>query len=163
GIERFIQHQKAKPVAGIKKRSRRRVMSRSYRIVTRRLKQLDSALLGTVERRRPERSVVMVDAAARELHRLAVQNETLFRRPCKRPDTKGGYHLIDNFAVFLHLRDGAVQNRRIRRPESRIGYRSLLRRFGLVPCADRQLRLCGSNFVPSLVKQCGLDSHPGLA
>jgi hypothetical protein len=74
--------------------------------------QLYFALLCAVERRSSKRPVVVVDAAAGEFDRLAVQKQALFCRPRERSDPEGREHFIDNPAVLQHSRDYAVQNRR---------------------------------------------------
>ena len=99
-IESFVQHQNPQPVAGIQKRRRGRIVRRSHRVESGRLQQLYSALLGAVECRRSQRSVVVVDAAAREFDRLAVQQKPLLRRPRKRSNAEGRFHLIQQLPFF---------------------------------------------------------------
>ena len=79
GIEGLVEHQQAKPVAGVQKSGRRRIVRRSHRVIAGRLEQFHPALLGAIKRGGPQRAVVMMDAATCELDRLAVQQQTLSR------------------------------------------------------------------------------------
>src|SRR5437763_11395777 len=88
-IKRFIENQKTEPVACIQKRRGGWVVGCSHRVVTGSLEQLNPALLSTVKRRGPERTVVVVDAATREFDGVAVQQQSFFCRPRERPNTKG--------------------------------------------------------------------------
>ncbi len=119
-VERLVENQQADPVAGIQKCGARRIVRSPHRTVSRRLQQFHSALFGAVECCRTQRPVVVVNAAARQLHRLAVQKQSLFRGPRERSNSEGGFHLVDDFAVFSHLGDGAIHCGRTGRPQIRV-------------------------------------------
>ena len=131
-------------------------MRRSHRVEPGRFQQLDSALLCPVERRRPKRSVIVVDTPAGQLDRPSVQQQSVFRRPRQSADTKRRHSLIHYFAVLEQLRDSPVEPRSVGRPKRRIGDGDFLARFGVGSPRDCQPRLRAPDRLVGLVHEGGL-------
>lgn len=67
-VKGLVQHQHAQPVAGIQKNGGGGIVAGADRVVAIRFHELNSAFFGAVNRRRAERAVVMMYAAAAQLH-----------------------------------------------------------------------------------------------
>ena len=86
-------------VAGVEHRPAHRVVRAADGVEAGRLQQLDPALLGAVDGGRAERSVVVVDARAAEVDRLAVDAEAPVGRRgrgsgCRRSSSSSSMHLV---------------------------------------------------------------------
>ena len=79
GVKGFVDHQHAQAVAGIQQGRGGRVVRGADGVVPGGFEQLDLALLGAVVAGRAQRAVVVVDAAALQLQRHAVQAQAVFR------------------------------------------------------------------------------------
>ena len=152
-VERLIENQQAEAVARVQKRGRRRIVRRAHGIHARSLQQLHSALFRAIKGRSAERSVVVMNAAAGQLDGLAVEQQSLFRRPGKRADAEWRGHLVDHFAIFANRRDRAVQRGRFRRPERGIRDSDFLRGLVFLARRNAQCRFRAPDFVPHLVEQ----------
>ncbi len=110
-VKRFIENEKADPVAGFEKCRGRRVVGGAHGVVSGGLEQLDPALFSAVESRGAKRPVVVVDGTTGELDGPSVQQQTFFRRPGERPDAKGRLDLVDDLSTAAHLRYCSIQRR----------------------------------------------------
>ena len=68
-VERLVHDDHPEPVAGVEHRVAHRVVGAADRVEAGGLEQLDPTLVGTIDRRRTERAVVVVDARAAEIDR----------------------------------------------------------------------------------------------
>ena len=89
-VERLIDYHHAETVARGQERGRRRIVAATDGVKTIRLHQFDPALFGPINRNRTQHSVVMVQATALQLERLAVDAKTLHRLYFDFPDPEVG-------------------------------------------------------------------------
>ena len=72
-VERFIHNDHTDPVAYLEQRQRRRIVRDTDRVEARFLQSGQLPFLRRRKRRRAEHAMIVVDTAAAQLHRLAVQ------------------------------------------------------------------------------------------
>src|SRR6266849_203025 len=118
-VERLIDHQHAEPVAGVQERGRRRIVAATNRVKTIRLHQFDPTLFGPINSNRTQRSIVMVQATAPQLKRLAIDAKTLYRVYFDLPDPEVSRDPVNNPVFEEHFHFRAVQMRCRRRPQFR--------------------------------------------
>ena len=97
-------------------------MRDSYRVVTDAFKQADFAVYRRGEFRTAEDSVIMMNTAAAELCRLAVQKEPVFRVKRNRAYTEGYLRSVLNLTVRPYLGTERVQIRCVTAPQLWIFY-----------------------------------------
>ena len=129
-------------------------MSAANGVKTIRLEQLDFALFGAVDRPRPERAIVVMDAAAFKLEHFSVEQETTLGIHFDFTNTKRGSNDIRDSTLNDDFHLGGIQGRRVDRPPlRRLHFNSLLRGSGCVPF-DHQLAFGAIDDIPLGV------SHP---
>ena len=87
-VERLIHHIHAKAVAGIQQGAARGVMGTAHGVVARLLHNADAAFLGIGKAAGPQNAVVVVDAPAAQLDRLAVDAQARLGAPCQCADAE---------------------------------------------------------------------------
>ncbi len=137
-------------------------MRRSDCVVPGGLQQLDLTLFCAVECSGSKRSIVVVNAPARQLDGFAVQEQPLFGRPRQCANSECGHHLINDIAVLAEPCHGPVQRRRLGRPQRRFRDGDVLGRFHVAAraCADSRSRTADYFFIP--VDQLGFDGQTGF-
>jgi hypothetical protein len=110
-VERFVDDEHPEAVACVEERRRRRIVRTAHSVESVRLEQLDLAFLGTIVRRRAERTVVVVHAAASQLERLAVQAEAGTRRERDRANAERRRGRVDELPVDTQFRLERVEVR----------------------------------------------------
>ena len=98
-VERFVNDQHAKPVAGIKKVFGHLVVRASDGVVAIGFHKFHLPLFGTIYVNRSQQSVVVMDAASFQFHRFAVQQETFVGREREGADAERNGNLI----IFLFV------------------------------------------------------------
>ena len=121
-VERLIDHQHTEPVASVQKGRRRRIVAATNRVKTIRLHQFDAAFFGAINSNRTQDSVVMVQATAPQLERLAIDAKTLCRVDFDFSDSKVGRDPVNNPVVGENFYFRAVNMRCRWRPEFRPVY-----------------------------------------
>mmetsp|Transcript_46076 Transcript_46076/g.108598 ORF Transcript_46076/g.108598 Transcript_46076/m.108598 type:complete len:250 (-) Transcript_46076:106-855(-) len=120
-VERLVHNDDPQSVRSIEKRRARWVVGGADRVVPVGLHQRHLALLRLVVGCCPQRAIVVVHAAATELHHLAVELETVRDIPLDGAETIGRGHGVGG--VVAKVGDGGrtgVQMRCLRTPELRV-------------------------------------------
>ena len=113
-VERLVHDEHAETVARVEQRLARRMVRAADGVEARRLQDLDAALVGALDRRRPDHAVVVMDARAAEVHDLTVDPQAPSRVELQRPDPEGRLVTVHLDAVDVTDHDPArVQGRRI--------------------------------------------------
>ena len=125
-VERLIHDQEALSVAGVQEGRRGWIVAGADGVEPGALEEGDAPLLGLVEGACPEGAVVVVDAAAAQLQRLAVQQATAQSVERERPDAERRLRLVHDFAADGKGGDHPVECGRVWGPEMGPGHRHLL-------------------------------------
>ena len=88
-----------------------------------RFQNFDAAFVGAFDCRRPDHTIVVMDARPAEVHDLTVDPQAPSSVDLQRPDAEGGLVTVDLDAVTVTDHDPArVQGRRIQTPTARVGH-----------------------------------------
>ena len=118
-VERLVLHQQAQPVAQVQQFRRGRIVAGADGVDADFLQQAQSPFQHLVRHRRAEAAGLVMDADALELHRLAVEKETLVGIEPRRADAEGRGGFIQNGFAGFQPAAQRVKRRRIQRPQLR--------------------------------------------
>ncbi|SRR5258708_10332015 len=102
-------------------------MRGAYGIESRRLEQLDLALLGPIKRRRPQRTVVVMNTSTSKVDGVTVEQKSFVNRPGQGPNAEVRLDAIHNLACTENFGHGTIQCWGLRRPERRMRQRDVFR------------------------------------
>ena len=132
-IEGFVHEDDTQSVAGFQHRQRGRIVGAADGIKTGLFQQPQFPVHRRREIRRPQNTVVMVDAATPQLDGFAVEQQAVPGIGGNGPDAEGIVRRIGYFAVQGNFRMEGVQIGGIHRPQRGIGNLQKDLRLGLLP------------------------------
>ena len=103
-IEGLVQNQQAKPVASIQKGGRGGIVRATDRVETAGLEDFDFAFFGAVVRPGAKRPVVMMQTAALQFKRLAIEGKSAFEVEADLAKPERSDHTVEELLVLVRSR-----------------------------------------------------------
>ncbi len=156
-VERLVHDDHAETVTRVEERFAGRMVRAADGVEPGRFQNFDAALVGAFDCRRPDHTIVVMDARPAEVHDLTVDPQAPSSVDLQRPDAEGGLVTVDLDAVTVTDHDPApVQGRRIQTPTARVGHGQSPPDRRRTPREARQRRHLGSDHHSAVIDDLGL-------